>query len=106
MRQVNQYPIVWTDSADESELWVGSLSLGNDRILLQGGNGYDEAAHEFALGTVARVRRAGAVERIDGYPSLRLELRAGRTITIASLISIGTISELLVRLAELLPFTA
>jgi hypothetical protein len=93
------YGVVWRE--DEAPLSRGKLELLPDALRLDGVTGSTSAVREIAYNELAGVRvgRAGG-ERLDGRPTLVLDLVTGTRLTIASVAQSGIAAELVERLAS------
>ncbi|HSS74337.1 MAG TPA: hypothetical protein VLK53_12305 [Gaiellaceae bacterium] len=92
------YGVVWQEG--EAPLARGKLELLPNALLLDGVTGSGHAVREIQyeeLSTV-RVGRAGS-ERLDGRPTLLLDLVSGARVTVASVAQAGIAAELVERLA-------
>lgn len=100
---MSEYAVLWTDSTDPHPLWMGSLRVSADGLVLRGSDGHRTVLHAIPLKSIANVKYAGPVEGSNGYPSLCLELRPERCLTVTSLMGAEIISELFDTLLRLLP---
>jgi hypothetical protein len=95
------YGVVWREGTEEP-LARGSLELRARGLCLAGMTGSLPAEREVQYSELAGVHVArAATERIGGRPSLVLEPRFGRPISIASVAEPGALSELAERLGAL-----
>ena len=93
--------MVWREGTDEP-LARGSLELRARGLRLAGMTGTLPATRDVRYSELAGVRVArAAADRIGGRPSLVLEPRVGRPISIASVAEPGALSELAERLGGL-----
>ena len=93
------YGVVWREG--EAPLCRGKLELLPDALRLDGVSGSAPAVREIGYKELAHVKvgRAG-VERLDGRPTLVLDLLSGRRVVIASVAQSGIAAELVDRLAS------
>src|SRR5215203_2063708 len=82
--------------------WSGRLELGADELRLEGSNGDGAASKELPYSDVNRFRLArSGEERLQGRPTLLLELRGGEMLKIAGVSQPGIVAELSDRLGVL-----
>jgi hypothetical protein len=94
------YGVVWREGA--KPLARGRLELLPRIVRLDGMAGSVPARREIAYDNLSGIRIGrSSDDRIDGYPTLVLVLRAGDTVSIASVAQAGVISEIAERLAAL-----
>lgn len=94
------YAVTW--EGPEGTRRSGRLELGADALHLEGSNGDGAGSRELPYGDVSRFRlaRPGG-ERLQGRPTLLLELRGGELLKIAGVSQPGIVAELSDRLAWL-----
>jgi hypothetical protein len=94
------YAVTW--EGPEGTRRSGRLELGADALYLEGSNGDGAASRELPYSDVSglRLARAGG-ERLQGRPTLLLELRGGEMLKIAGVSQPGIVAELSDRLAVL-----
>lgn len=94
------YAVTWEEP--EGARRSGRLELGADALHLEGSNGDGAASKELPYTEVSRFRpaRSGG-ERLQGRPTLVLELRSGDTLKVASVAQPGIVAELSDRLGVL-----
>jgi hypothetical protein len=95
-RVMRSYPVVWRENGFQG---TGKLEIRPGTVELDGAHGSREIP--FAEITAARV--GGRSERIEGRPSLILELREGPPVTVSPVSQPGAVTELAERLAALVP---
>lgn len=92
------YGVVWQE--DGAPLSRGKLELLPDALHLDGVTGSTPAVREIAYDDLAAVRVGRAAsERLDGRPTLMLELGSGARVVIASVAQSGIATELVERLS-------
>ena len=92
------YAITWQES--DGTRHSGRLELGHDSLRLQGGNGDVSASRVLPYSAIDSFRPARATgDRLQGRPTLLLELHDGTTVRIASVAQPGIVAELSDRLA-------
>jgi hypothetical protein len=94
------YAVTWEEP--EGTRRSGRLELGADALHLEGSNGDGAADRELSYADVSRFRlaRSGG-ERLQGRPTLVLELRSGEVLKIAGVSQPGIVAELSDRLGVL-----
>ena len=94
------YAVTWEEP--EGTRRSGRLELGADALHLDGSNGDGAASTKLPYANVSRFRlaRSGA-ERLQGRPTLLLELRGGQVLKIAGVSQPGIVAELSDRLGVL-----
>ena len=94
------YAVTW--EGPEGTRRSGRLELCDGALHLEGSNGYGAARRELPYADVSgfRLARAGG-ERLQGRPTLLLELRGGEMLKIAGVSQPGIVAELSDRLAVL-----
>jgi hypothetical protein len=94
------YAVTWEEP--EGTRRSGRLELGADALRLEGSNGDGAASRELPYADVSQLRlaRAGG-ERLQGRPTLLLELEGGEMLKIAGVSQPGIVAELSDRLAML-----
>ncbi len=94
------YAVTWEEA--EGNRRSGRLELGADALHLEGSNGDGAASRELPYTDVSRFRLArSSEERLQGRPTLLLELRGGELLKIAGVSQPGIVAELSDRLAVL-----
>jgi hypothetical protein len=94
------YAVSWEEP--DGSPGSGRLELGRDALLLQGGNGGAPVTRAFPYRNMAGLRVARAAhERLQGRPTLVVDLVGGRSLRIAGVAQPGIVSELAVRLSAL-----
>jgi hypothetical protein len=94
------YAVSWEEP--DGSPGSGRLELGTDALLLEGLNGSSAVRHAFPYGNMAGLRIARtANERLQGRPTLIVDLVGGRTLRLAGVAQPGIVSELASRLAAL-----
>jgi hypothetical protein len=94
------YAVTWEEP--EGIRRSGRLELGTDALHLEGGNGDGAANRSLPYADLSQFRLARARgERLQGRPTLLLELRGGELLKIASVSQPGIVAELSDRLAVL-----
>jgi superfamily II helicase len=94
------YAVLWSEAA--GPVRAGKLELGEDAIRLEGA-----AARTIPYNEIAGLRVArGLAERIQGRPSLVIDLAGGGKLRIGSLAGPGTLHELAEKLLALVPAPA
>jgi hypothetical protein len=82
----------------------GRLELGTDALILEGRNGSSAVRRAFPYRNMSGLRVArGSGERLQGRPTLIVELAVGGSLRIAGAGQLGLVSELAARLAPLHP---
>jgi len=94
------YAVTWEEPGGARS--SGRLELGADALHLEGGNGDGAASRKLPYADVSRFRlaRSGG-ERLQGRPTLLLELREGQVLKIAGVSQPGIVAELSDRLGVL-----
>ena len=94
------YAVTW--EGPEGTRRSGRLELGADALHLEGSNGDGATSRELPYADLSgfRLARAGG-ERLQGRPTLLLELRGGEMLKIAGVSQPGIVAELSDRLAVL-----
>lgn len=94
------YAVTWEEP--EGTRRSGRLELGADALHLEGSNGEGPASKELPYTDVrqCRLARSGG-ERLQGRPTLLLELRGGQVLKIAGVSQPGIVAELSDRLGVL-----
>lgn len=94
------YAVTWEEG--EGTRRSGRLELGADALHLEGRNGDGAASRKLSYADVSRFRlaRSGG-ERLQGRPTLVLELRGGEVLKIAGVSQPGIVAELSDRLGVL-----
>jgi hypothetical protein len=93
------YAVAW-EEPDGSER-AGRLELGRRELMLEGRNRGLPVRHSFPYADVRALRIANRNgERLQGRPTLVLELRAGGALRIAGVAEPGIVRELASRLGE------
>lgn len=93
---MDEYSVTWEDTVEPHTLFAGSVAIRSDRLLLQHRSADDGPVLEFVpLGEVSAVERVHADERLDASPSLRVDLRYGRSLLLAGVVGAGVHLELL-----------
>lgn len=94
------YAVSWEEP--DGSPGSGRLELGTDALLLEGRNGGSAVKRAFPYRNMSglRVARAGD-ERIQGRPTLIVNLVGGRSLRIAGVAQPGIVSELASRLSTL-----
>ena len=94
------YAVTWEEP--EGIRRSGRLELGTDALHLVGSNGDGAASKALPYSDVSRFRLArSSGERLQGRPTLLLELRGGEMLKIAGVSQPGIVAELSDRLAVL-----
>lgn len=94
------YAVTW--EGPEGTRRSGRLELGADALHLEGRNGDGAASKALPYSDVSRFRLArSSGERLQGRPTLLLELRGGEMLKIAGVSQPGIVAELSDRLAVL-----
>lgn len=94
------YAVTWEEPQGTRR--SGRLELGADALHLEGSNGDGAASTELPYTDVRRFRLArSSVERLQGRPTLLLELLGGQVLKIAGVSQPGIVAELSDRLAML-----
>ena len=94
------YAVTWEDP--EGTRQSGRLELGADALHLEGSNGDGAASRKLSYADVSGFRLARASgERLQGRPTLVLELRGGEVLKIAGVSQPGIVAELSDRLGVL-----
>jgi hypothetical protein len=96
------YAVTWEEPGGTRR--SGRLELGADALHLEGSNGDGAASRKLPYADVSRFRlaRSGG-ERLQGRPTLLLELREGQVLKIAGVSQPGIVAELSDRLGVLAP---
>lgn len=93
------YGVVWREG--EAPLCRGRLELLPDALLLDGVSGAAPAVREIDYKELSKVRVGRAkADRLDGRPTLVLDLVSGERVVIASVAQSGIAAELADRLAS------
>ena len=94
------YAVTWEEPGGARR--SGRLELGADALHLEGGNGDGAASRKLPYADVSRFRLAqSGGERLQGRPTLLLELREGQVLKIAGVSQPGIVAELSDRLGVL-----
>jgi hypothetical protein len=94
------YAVTWAEP--DGSVLSGRLELDTELLRLHGQTGTEPVDHEVLYRDVAGYRMArGTGERLNGRPTLILELSSGDSIRLASVAQYGIVSELASRLASL-----
>jgi hypothetical protein len=94
------YAVTWAQP--DGSVLSGRLELDTELLRLHGQTGTEPVDHEVLYRDVAGYRMArGTGERLNGRPTLILELSSGGSIRLASVAQYGIVSELASRLASL-----
>ena len=94
------YAVSGRSRADTSARAVSEL--GGDALILEGRNGSSEVRRAFPYRNMSGLRVArGSGERLQGRPTLIVELDTGNALRIAGVAQPGLVSELADRLAHL-----
>lgn len=99
---MGEYAVVWVESETPNTIYAGGLSLDEGRVRLRGSAGIGAVVRELEADDVASVRRVGRRERLGGFPSLKLDVRQGGSLLVASVIGGGALWEIVDALSNLL----
>lgn len=92
--------MVWREL--EGPAFAGSLTLGPDGIRLDGTSGAFHETRELPLADIVATRIATSRDRLDGRPTLIIDLSGRRRIQVAAVAGIGVVREIGDALARLL----
>jgi hypothetical protein len=100
--RVESYGVVWQES--ERAPVAGKLEIDSAHLRLEGNDSNHLSARTVALSELVGVRVGReSGERLDGRPTLLLDLSSGGTIRIAALAQAGIVAEIAERLVGLEP---
>ena len=92
---MSEYAVVWRETGEPHRIYAGGLTIENDRVVLRGSAGRLPVVREVTRADIEAVQRVNGRERLGGFPSLRLDLAAGTSVLLASVMGLGVIFEVL-----------
>ena len=95
------YAVTWQEP--DGSLGTGRLEVGAEALLLDGRNGAP-VTRAISYDDISGLRAARSNERLQGRPTLIVDLDGEGLLRIASVTGPGIVSELAARLASLHPF--
>lgn len=81
---MNEYAVVWRDTAEPNSTYAGGLLIEEDRLLLRGRAGRLPVVRELQRDEISGIRRVRGDEGLAGFPSLRLDLSTGQSFLLSS----------------------
>jgi hypothetical protein len=91
------YGIVWQENGAAPV--AGKLEIGPSELHLEGSDRDHLVARSFAIADLVGMHVGrGSGDRLDGHPTLLLELAGGETVRIAALAQAGIVAEIAERL--------
>jgi len=100
--EMREQAVFWRDSAAPGALYGGGVVVEGGRLRLRGSDGRARVVETVTGTDVAAVAPGGGSEPIGAYPSLRLDLRGGRSIVLAAVLGSAALVELVDNLLSLL----
>jgi len=100
---MKEHAVFWRDSAAPGMLYGGGVVVDGGRLRLRGTDGRFRVVETVPAADLAAVAPGGSSEPIGEYPSLRLDLRSGRSIVLAAVLGTAALVELVDNLLGLLP---
>ena len=101
---VDEQAVFWRESADPRTLYGGGVVVERDRVRLRGSDGRTRVIQTFPASELVALAPGGP-DSIAEYPSLRLELRNGRSFVLAAVLGSAVLAELIDSLMSLLPLS-
>lgn len=92
----------WRDSSVPGAVFGGGVVVEGDRLRLRGSDGRDRVVETVPATALAGVAPGDDHEAIADYPSMRLDLRGGRSLVVAAVLGATVLAELADRLAALM----
>ena len=84
-----EHAVFWRDSAAPGAVFGGGVAVERGRLRLRGSDGRSRIVETVPAAELAAVAPGGDTEPIGEYPSLRLDLRGGRSIVLAAVARYG-----------------
>jgi hypothetical protein len=91
---MKEFAVVWRDTAEPSSLYAGKLAVAPEGLRLRGCAGRHAVERELPWDEIAAVDRLRGDERLGRFPSLRLQLRGGRSLRLASVMGAAMLAEI------------
>jgi hypothetical protein len=95
--------VFWRDSAVPGALFAGGIAVEGGRMRLRGSDGRLRVLETLPATQLAGVDAGAGAAAIAGFPSLRLDLRGGRSLVVAAALGMTALTELFANLVSLLP---
>jgi hypothetical protein len=102
VRHMSEYAVAWKHTADPFSLYVGGLIVHATGVRLRGSAGYAPVVREFTREEIDAVERVRTEDRLGGFPSLRVSLKGGQSLLIASVTGTLGLSDLIDALTTLI----
>jgi hypothetical protein len=106
VRIMIEHAVFWKDSRAPGTLFGGGVVVERDHLRLRGSDGHANVVETVPGPELAAVEPDAGAGSIAGFPSLRLDLRNGRSLVLAAALGSTTLVELinnLLSLTTLLP---
>lgn len=98
---MKEHAVFWRSSDDPGSVYGGGVVVEPGRVSLRGSDGRARVVETVSADELAAVGAADE-ESIGGFPSVRLQLRGGRSLVIAAALGAAAVAELVDSLASLL----
>ena len=99
---MEEHAVFWRDLAAPQSIFGGGAIVERDRLWLRGSDGCERVVEAVAADDLAGIAPGAAEEAIAEFPSLRLDLRSGRSIVLAAAIGGAMFADLVESLCSLL----
>ena len=103
LREMTEHAVFWRDSAAPGAVFGGGVAVERGRLRLRGSDGRSRIVETVPAAELAAVAPGDDSEPIGDYPSLRLDLRGGRSIVLAAVLGTAALVELIDTVLPLLP---
>ena len=100
---MTEHAVFWRDSASPGTVFGGGVVVERGRLRLRGSDGRSRIVETVPAADLAALAPGAGAEPIGEYPSLRLDLRGGRSIVLAAVLGAAALVELLDNVLPLLP---
>jgi hypothetical protein len=98
-----EHTVFWRDSALPGTVFAGGVAVEGGRMRLRGSDGRLRVVETLPAAELAGVDPGAGAAAIAGFPSVRVELRGGRSLVLAAALGMTALTELLANLSALLP---